>query len=116
MVLNNTTTSFYKDYPPSWYGVVMEKAKMTKKDTPKVSNVSNGTTASYYELPDDATELQHLISHRNMNAQDGEMFRSLYRKGMASHSDELRDARKVQFYARAEVARLEKLVESFIGA
>ena len=40
------------------------------------------------------------------------MFRAIYRKGRASHSDELRDARKVLFYAGAEVKRLEKLAES----
>jgi hypothetical protein len=70
--------------------------------------VSDGSTASYYELPEGATELQDLISYRSMNAQDGEMFRALYRKGMASHSDALRDAKKVLFYAKAEVDRLEK--------
>lgn len=69
---------------------------------------SDGSTAPYYELPEGATELQHLISYRNMNAQDGEMFRALYRKGRASHSDQLRDAKKVLFYAKAEVERLEK--------
>ena len=70
---------------------------------------SDGSTASYYELPKGATELQDLISYRNMNAQDGEIFRAIYRKGRASHSDELRDARKVLFYAQAEVKRLEAL-------
>ena len=70
---------------------------------------SDGSTASYYQLPQGATELQHLISYRNMNAQDGEIFRAIYRKCRASHSDELRDARKVLFYAQAEVKRLEKL-------
>lgn len=70
---------------------------------------SDGTTASYYQLPDGCTELQDLISYRNMNAQDGEIFRAIYRKGRASHSDELRDARKVLFYAQAEVKRLEAL-------
>lgn len=74
-----------------------------------MKHTSDGSTASYYELPEGATELQHLISHRNMNAQDGEIFRAIYRKGMASHSDELRDAKKVLFYAQAEVERLEKL-------
>lgn len=72
-------------------------------------SISDGSTADYYKLPEGATELQHLISHRNMNAQDGEIFRAIYRKGRASHSDELRDARKVLFYAQAEVERLEKL-------
>jgi len=70
---------------------------------------SDGTTASYYQLPEGCTELQDLISYRNMNAQDGEIFRAIYRKGRASHSDELRDARKVLFYAQAEVRRLEAL-------
>lgn len=69
---------------------------------------SDGSTADYYELPAGATELQDLISHRNLNAQDGEIFRAIYRKGRASHSDELRDARKVLFYAQAEVERLER--------
>jgi hypothetical protein len=73
-----------------------------------MSITSDGSTASYYELPEGAKELQDLISHRNMNAQDGEIFRAVYRKGLASHSDELRDAKKVLFYAQAEVKRLEK--------
>lgn len=72
-------------------------------------STSDGSTADYYELPAGATELQDLISNRNLNAQDGEIFRAIYRKGRASHSDELRDARKVLFYAQAEVKRLEKL-------
>lgn len=71
------------------------------------SSRSDGSTASYYELPPNATELQHLISHRNLNAQIGEIFRACYRYGMASHSDQLRDAKKILFYAKAEVQRLE---------
>lgn len=70
---------------------------------------SDGSTADYYELPPDATELQHLISHRNMNAQIGEIFRSCYRMGLVEHSEPLRDAKKILFYAKAEVERIEKL-------
>lgn len=70
---------------------------------------SDGSTADYYTLPKGCAELQDLISYRNLNAQDGEMFRAIYRKGRASHSDELRDAKKVLFYAQAEVKRLEAL-------
>lgn len=73
--------------------------------------VSDGSTASYYELPEGATELQDLISYRNLNAQDGEIFRAIYRKGLVRHSDKLRDAKKVLFYAKAEVERLEKYGE-----
>jgi Flp pilus assembly CpaF family ATPase len=32
---------------------------------------SDGSTASYYELPNNASELQDLISAKNMNAQIG---------------------------------------------
>lgn len=71
--------------------------------------ISDGSTASYYELPRGAKELQDLISHRNMNSQIGEIFRACYRMGRAAHSDELRDAKKILFYAKAEVARLEAL-------
>jgi hypothetical protein len=42
-----------------------------------------------------------------MNAQMGEIFRSAYRYGNASHSDKLRDAKKIKFYIEAEIARLE---------
>ena len=69
--------------------------------------LSDGSTAAYYELPKGAKELQDLISHRDMNAQIGEVFRSCYRYGIASHSDKLRDAKKIKFYIDAEIKRLE---------
>lgn len=69
---------------------------------------SDGSTAKYYELPEDAKELQDLISHKNMNAQIGEIFRACYRYGEVAHSEMLRDAKKIKFYAEAEILRLEK--------
>lgn len=70
---------------------------------------SDGSTASYYELPpDDPKELQDLIAFKNMNAQIGEIFRACYRYGQVDHSEKLRDAKKMKFYAEAEIARLEK--------
>ena len=78
------------------------RQEASKQDTV----ASDGSTASYYELPEHAAELQDLISHRNMNAQIGEIFRACYRYGQASHSDQLRDAKKMLFYANAEVDRL----------
>lgn len=74
--------------------------------------VSDGSTASYYELPKGASELQHLISERDMNAQIGEIFRACYRYGRVAHSDMLRDAKKILYYANAEVERLTKLKEN----
>lgn len=74
-----------------------------------MQGVSDGSTADYYELPLGATQLQDLISFKNMNSQIGEIFRACYRMGQASHSPNLRDAKKILFYAQAEVNRLEKL-------
>ena len=77
---------------------------------------SDGSTAKYYELPRGCTELQDLIGHRNMNAQIGEIFRACYRFGQADHSDLLRDAKKIRFYAIAEVERLERDAAAFTTA
>lgn len=77
-------------------------------------SVSDGSTASYYELPSHANELQDLISFKSMNAQIGEIFRAAYRygevaqnAGAAAPSKKLRDAKKIKFYADAEIKRLE---------
>lgn len=67
---------------------------------------SDGSTASYYELPEKATELQHLIAAKDMNAQIGEIFRACYRYGQVSHSPKTRDIKKVIYYAQAELERL----------
>lgn len=101
----------------NWAIVSDEPCKMFEKPGSKVVTVkalklavtSDGSTASYYELPAGAAQLQDLISHRNMNAQLGEIFRACYRYGLASHSDQLRDAKKIKFYIEAEIARLQKL-------
>lgn len=75
------------------------------------ASVSDGSTASYYVLPECAKELQDLISYRDMNAQLGEIFRACYRYGLASHSDKMRDAKKIRFYIEAEIQRLEKYTD-----
>ena len=73
-----------------------------------MKQTSDGSTASYYELPPEAKELQDLISYKNMDAQVGEAFRALYRFGESSHSDKMRDAKKVIFYMQAEIDMLAK--------
>ena len=70
---------------------------------------SDGSTASYYELPEGATELQDLISAKNMNAQIGEIFRECYRYNQAAHCDEERSIKKILFYAKAELERINNL-------
>jgi hypothetical protein len=72
---------------------------------------SDGSTASYYELPEGATELQDLISYLNLNGQMAEIFRACYRYGKVSHSPKLRDAKKIKYYIEAEIKRLEQYGE-----
>jgi len=90
------------------YAYSLTKRFGTQKDTTGCGR-SDGSSADYYVLPASARELQDLISHKNMNAQIGEIFRSCYRFGEASHSNQLRDAKKIKFYIDAEVSRLEGL-------
>ena len=82
------------------------KEEVLAKQMAKIAGRSDGSTASYYELPAGAQELQDLISYKNMNAQIGEIFRAAYRYGQSSHSDQLRDAKKIKFYIDAEIKRL----------
>ena len=77
------------------------------EEVPK-GKVSDGSTAEYYQLPPDAKELQDLISYKNMNGQVATIFSTCYRYGETSHSDRLRDAKKMRFYIEAEIKRLEK--------
>ena len=92
--------------PWSTFTTVSSDSTLIGKLPPIGEAVSDGSTASYYELPTGCTELQNLISHKDMNAQIGEIFRSCYRYGESSHSTKLRDAKKIKFYIDAEIARL----------
>ena len=73
--------------------------------TNKNTVTSDGSTASYYELPPWARELADLIRYKEMNGSQAEMFRALYRGSTASHSDERRQAKKVLAYAVDEIVR-----------
>ena len=86
----------------------------SRHTTDEIPEHSDGSTASYYELPDGVSELQDLISHRDMNAQMGEIFRATYRYGRVSHSSKKRDIKKILFYAKAELERLNKLEEKIV--
>jgi len=76
--------------------------------TKRALEASDGSTAAYYDLPDSARQLQDLIAFKNMNAQVGEVFRACYRYGQVAHSTKLRDAKKMLFYVKAEIDRLEQ--------
>ena len=75
---------------------------------PPTKQKSDGSTASYYQLPAGATELQDLISFKNMNGQMAEIFRATYRYGQVEHRSNIRDLNKIIFYAEAELNRLSR--------
>jgi hypothetical protein len=87
----------------------LSKEELDAHTEPESDSTSDGSTAKYYELPEDCSELQDLISAKDMNAQMGEIFRACYRYGVVSHSSKLRDAKKIKFYIDAEIKRLEAL-------
>jgi hypothetical protein len=67
----------------------------------------DGLTAKHYELPEGCTELKHLIWFKDMNAQIGEAFRSLYRLDECVHSNRRRDLNKVKAYIDQELERMD---------
>lgn len=61
--------------------------------------VSDGGSTSYYELPEDASELNDLIEHKNMPFARGNIFKACYRMGEKSNTDALYDINKIIFFA-----------------
>lgn len=59
---------------------------------------SDGGATSYYELPEHATELRHLISHKGMSKSRGDIFKACYRLGQKDGSDVLYDLKKMKFF------------------
>jgi len=76
------------------------------KDGKQEDEGNGGRTRVQYDLPPKAEQIQDLIEYRNMNFARGEMFKSLYRGDTCEHSGDLREARKVLWFAQREVDRL----------
>jgi hypothetical protein len=74
------------------------------KDRVKVA--SDGLSTSYYKLPEHATELRHLISHKGMSKSRGDIFKACYRLGEKDGTDTLYDLNKMKFF-------IEDLIEMY---
>ncbi len=59
---------------------------------------SDGGPTSYYELPEHATELRHVISAKGMSFARGNMFKALYRLGEKSGTSVEYDLNKLQLF------------------
>lgn len=72
-------------------------ATLKSKDRTKVA--SDGLSTDYYKLPEHATELRHLISHKGMSFARGNIFKACYRLGEKEGVDTLYDINKIIFFA-----------------
>jgi hypothetical protein len=77
---------------------------------------NNGGSTDYYALPSDATDLQDLIEHRDMNFAQGNIFKAIYRANQEHHSSYERDLNKIIWYACRELGRLQKGRSDLQGA
>lgn len=79
---------------------------INKEEPQKFS--SNGGSSAYYQLPEDAVELQDLIEYCNMNFAIGNIFKACFRQNRKSNVDDLYDINKIIWFANREKKRLEK--------
>ncbi len=70
--------------------------------------MSDGWTSDYYQLPEDAEEIQDLIEHRGMNFAQGNIFKAIYRLGEKDGTTLRYDLNKIIWYAERELKRLER--------
>lgn len=83
-----------------WPGTQYQEAQMKE--------VPGGSTPSQYALPPGAKELQDLIEHREMNFAVGNIFKACYRLGTKNGVSAEYDLNKIIFFAKRELARIQK--------
>ena len=76
------------------------------RDREKGKEKSDGGSTQYYFLPEHATELRHLISHKGMSKARGDIFKACYRLGEKEGVDALYDLNKMKFF-------IEDLIEMY---
>jgi len=69
---------------------------------------SDGGSTAYYRLPEHATELRHLISHKGMSKSRGDVFKACYRLGEKEGADILYDLKKMQFFVEDLIEMYER--------
>lgn len=72
--------------------------RFVKADQSLTKGISDGGKSSYYQLPEHAKELRHLISERNMSFARGNLFKACYRLGEKNGVDVSYDLNKMKFF------------------
>jgi hypothetical protein len=75
---------------------VEDQFEIAPHDRKKIA--SDGSSTGYYAVPDHATELRHLISHKGMSKSRGDIFKACYRLGEKDGVDTLYDLNKMKFF------------------
>jgi len=76
-----------------------------------IKAISDGSTASYYELPKECNELQDLISYKNMNASIASIFVLCYEHGKARDVQlRINITKGIIKHAEDEQERIEKML------
>lgn len=75
-------------------------------DRTKGQITSDGGSTGYYSIPEHASELRHLISHKAMSKSRGDIFKACYRLGEKDGVDVLYDLNKMKFF-------IEDLIEMY---
>jgi hypothetical protein len=78
-------------------GVINPTSDLLTASTPS-RIVSNGGPSAYYEIPDHATEVRHLISHKSMSFARGNIFKACYRLGEKDGTEVLYDLNKIELF------------------
>jgi len=94
---SRTTGRSLEDAYQTLSQAIVEDFYPRPEQPPKVK--SDGGSTDYYKLPDHATELRHLISHKGMSKSRGDIFKACYRLGEKDGADLLYDLKKIKFFA-----------------
>lgn len=86
-----------RDCGLEYYSMDMTPQRLTADPEPQPIKSDGGPTA-YYELPDHATELRHLISYKGMSFARGNLFKACYRLGEKHGTDIDYDLNKMQLF------------------
>jgi hypothetical protein len=75
---------------------LMPFSETLPKETTK--ETSDGSSTNYYKFPEHATELRHVISHKNMSFSRGNLLKACYRLGEKEGTATLYDLNKMEFF------------------
>jgi len=101
----------YHLYVPARYFTVVEESpiEITQEDGPKfddtiLDTLNNGGSTDYYKLDPEWREASDIIEARNMNYNQGNIFKAAMTFNIGRHqgTDELRDLNKIIFFAERQ--------------